>query len=228
MKEEIKVGDWIKVEETDYIGSLRQKLLSKVFKVVEVYKENGHFGIRIGCDFMRGILPLISSEDKFRKATYDELAKDEVFVRDYLTPSTRYTLRGFFVDELKSYVDFLPTKIVFNRKKGRTTLLFGEAPYADGCVFTSQTSGSDRFDFERGFSIAYYKFINSNLSKDELQKRIENNYNLKHYFQIILVEFLLNKGMSYRQIEKFGKLEAQKSVTFNIKGIEHKIEVEVK
>lgn len=81
----------------------------------------------------------------------------------------------FFFGRGKDIKNLIPDRVIFNKEKGKTTILFslhdnGLPPYAP---FTSKTVGSDKFDKSMGFLIAYYKYINREMKEDRLREQIE-------------------------------------------------------
>lgn len=126
-----------------------------------------------------------------------------------------------------SNVSFLPSKVIFNKKKGKTTLLFGEAPYQ---VYTSVASHGDKFGFLTGFYVTLLKRLYNDadrkiklaydLYEDERQRDI--------FIEGLLFAELQKNGMSNNQFKKFMFWEFYEPLKFVINGVEHVIEVEYK
>ena len=126
----------------------------------------------------------------------------------------------------KPHVDFLPTKVVFNEAKGKTTLLFGNAPYE---VVTSVVSHGDKFEEFIGFMVSMVKHLYDNHKQlFNLVYGIGDDYYLTGYFRGLVDNKLLEYGMSVSQVTKLSIWCFDKPLTFNINGVEHTIEVEYK
>ena len=125
----------------------------------------------------------------------------------------------------------LPTKVVFDKNKRKTTLLFGDKPYK------RKVSGiaheSDTFDTASGFFIQLAKNILKDKWKDKfkLWEYLSNNdfEMVKIFiFAFVLTHLKEELCMSFRQLDKLSKWNFDKPLTFEINGIKHTIEVEHK
>lgn len=125
----------------------------------------------------------------------------------------------------------LPTKVVFDVNKRKTTLLFGDKPYK------RKVSGiaheSDTFDTASGFFIQLAKNILKDKWKDKFKMWeyiAKNDFNIVKtmIFNFVLTHLKEELGMSFRQLDKLSEWKLDKPLTFEINGIKHTIEVEHK
>lgn len=133
---------------------------------------------------------------------------------------------AYYHIKIEPTLDFLPNKIVIDYTKKKVTILFalGDGSYVP---FTAKCSEDDEFDEILGFAIAYYKYIHRELEDKDLRYRFENIE--REYFCInVLEEYLLNNGMSAKQIDKLNGLRDKDKLVFNVKGINHEIAIERK
>ena len=157
----------------------------------------------------------------------DDLISSCVYFEEQSTKDWEKCFNDYF---RVNCIDFLPTKVIFNEAKGKTTLLFGKAPYE---VTTSQISNDDVFNYSLGFKIALLKKLYNNST--QLIKHMYSIYDMEQskelreeYLWGLITSKLLDNGMSTHQIYKLYYGIFNKSLTFNINGIEHTIEVEYK
>lgn len=179
------------------------------------------------------------SHDDFVKFSYKNKDTEEQKERlrklyDKIHFGNQYKEEDITVSEMFSsqqkQVSFLPTKVIFNPKKGKTTLLFGEAPYE---VYTSVASHGDEFNLTTGFYVTLLKRL-----YNDADRKIKLAYDFDLYYDerernvflegLIFAE-LQKHGMSNHQFGKlvFNGLFANE-IKFVINGVEHIMEIEHK
>lgn len=150
-------------------------------------------------------------------------------------PTTPYQTS---VEFQKQKLNFLPTKIIFNEEKGKTTLLFGEVGRYE--VFSSVAKNVSEYGYLLGFLIAYYKYIKTTeyLYPKQIQELIQRLFKVSldgHLFVGIIIDFLFDKGLSenqtmklFNEFEDAYKIDGSRTITIR-KGndIEHDIVIEV-
>lgn len=156
---------------------------------------------------------------------------------------TKYALEGLFGSKItfhksilgnmdKTILDYtLPTKVVFDINKRKTTLLFGDKPYEH--VVSGIAHTSDTFDTASGFFIQLAKHILKDKWRDKIKLWEYLSNNDFETVKMIIFNFVLTHlkeelGMSFRQLDKLTHWDFNKPITFEIKGIKHTIEVEHK
>ena len=132
----------------------------------------------------------------------------------------------------KTILDYtLPTKVVFDINKRKTTLLFGDKPYKR--KVSGIAHASDTFDTASGLFIQLAKHILKDKWRDKIKlwEYLSNNdfETVKMMiFNFVLTHLKEELVMSFRQLDKLTHWDFKKPITFEIKGIKHTIEVEHK
>lgn len=80
-----------------------------------------------------------------------------------------YTLRDYLGFNI---VHEIPEKVVFDKEKGKTTLLFKGSGKQKYKSISSKATNIENFDYELGFYITYFKFLNRHLFKKDIKEFI--------------------------------------------------------
>lgn len=125
----------------------------------------------------------------------------------------------------------LPTKVVFDINKRKTTLLFGDKPYEH--KVSGIAHKSDTFDTASGFFIQLAKHILRDKWQDKMKmwdylSNSDFNTVKMMIFNFVLTHLKEELGMSFRQLDKLSKWNFKAPLMFEIGGIKHTIEVEHK
>lgn len=237
--EQLKIGDKVKIlwEKTDYV-------------LTNHYNRNGVIvGEELKID--------VSSGKAIKLYVVGDILHDDerytlYFTKDELVkiPDKTWRLgRPYFVDEMPEITEkfkpmyiskvmkktalenTLPTKVVFDINKRKTTLLFGDKPYKH--KVSGIAHESDDFDTSSGFFIQLAKNILKNKWKDKLKMweyLSKGDFNIVKtmIFNFVLAHLKEELGMSFRQLDKLSEWNFKKPLTFEINGIKHTIEVEHK
>lgn len=231
--EQLKVGDKVKIlwEETDYVET-------------DIFNENGVIvGKKNGFYFVGDI---ISPNEKYPNEKYALSFTKEQLVK--IPEITERLAPLFFGQEISKYALHihghslgnieetvlrytLPTKVVFDINKRKTTLLFGDKPYEH--KVSGIAHKSDTFDTASGFFIQLAKHILKDKWQDKLKmwdylSNSDFNTVKMMIFNFVLTHLKEELGMSFRQLDKLTKWTFKKPLTFEINGIKHTIEVEHK
>lgn len=164
--------------------------------------------------------------------TYHEGLRNRGKIMEGLYGSKFTFFEGILVDMEKTILDnTLPTKVVFDKNKRKTTLLFGDKPYKH--KVSGIAHDSDTFDTSSGFFIQLAKNILKDKWKDKLKMWeyiAKNDFNIVKtmIFNFVLTHLKEELGMSFRQLDKLSEWNFDKPLTFEINGIKHTIEVEHK
>ncbi len=125
------------------------------------------------------------------------------------------------------YYDYLPTKVVFNEKLKRTTLIFGNPNKPFEVV---RSEAKDEYNEKTGFLIAMVKY----LYKEQAKRHIDYGYkrynkfknNIQNYLEQLIRQDI---KLSDYQLEKlFDNITKKDKLKFNIDGNIHEIEIERK
>ena len=88
----------------------------------------------------------------------------------------------FEEDIIKSYItkkeNLIPEKVIFNREKGKTTLLFKGNGKQDYVSYSSKALEIEKYNAHFGFYITFYKFLNRNIPKKQLRENINSIFEL--------------------------------------------------
>ena len=135
---------------------------------------------------------------------------------------------GFTIDYSEEpYYDYLPTKVVFNEKLKRTTLVFRN-PNEQFDVVRSEAK--DEYNEYLGFLVAMVKY----LYKEQAKRHINYGYkrynkfknNIQNYLEQLIRQDI---KLSDYQLEKlFDNITKKDKLKFNIDGNIHEIEIERK
>lgn len=111
----------------------------------------------------------------------------DVFGGNIYGVKTEITFPGVFsiVSEeniIKSYKtkkeNLIPEKVIFNREKGKTTLLFKGNGKQDYVSYSSKALEIEKYNAHFGFYITFYKFLNRNIPKKQLRENINSIFEL--------------------------------------------------
>lgn len=123
----------------------------------------------------------------------------------------------------------IPTNIIFDHAKKRTTLLF-PSQTLDKLYdsYSATCDEKDLFSLKTGFEIALYKYRYERLGKEKLRKRIDTIY--KYGFEFETPNYLLDSGLSGKQILKlYSSLGSKNSlITLRIVDEDYTIKIEHK
>lgn len=140
--------------------------------------------------------------------------------------NNRWKVGSFTLDEPPK----LPYKVVFNEKKGTTTLLFGrkDSPY----VVRAKHDGKDKYDENIGFLVGmvkseYYLTYNKKIKLGYERYNVYKN-NLKNYFETLIRIRLRDELSAYQLNKLFDNITKKDKLLFVIDGKEHEIVVERK
>lgn len=156
-------------------------------------------------------------------------------LKDWLGNMEKYALhiQGQWLGNMEETVlrYTLPTKVVFDINKRKTTLLFGDKPYEH--KVSGIAHKSDTFDTASGFFIQLAKHILRDKWQDKMKiwdylSNSDFNTVKMMIFNFVLTHLKEELGMSFRQLDKLSKWNFKVPLTFEIKGIKHTIEVEHK
>lgn len=123
----------------------------------------------------------------------------------------------------------IPSKIVFDEKLGRTTLLFGEKPYKS--VVNAKAKTLSKFNFALGVKIALLKYFYTDSEVKEIFDLVYNNFKkdkIEPYFDKLLKE-KLHFLSEYQYNKLFSTKLLDGEIILDIKGYgRHIIEIERK
>ncbi|MFA5719472.1 MAG: hypothetical protein WC939_00270 [Acholeplasmataceae bacterium] len=245
--ERLKVGDSVEIfwERTDYIVDFSYKRHGVIvgkkpgFDVISgkfiVKYEVGNFNeenMSYTLSFKENELVKIPETTKRLepKWIYDDVRRYQL---EGLFNSSKITFHKSILGNMhKTILDYtLPTKVVFDINKRKTTLLFGDKPYEH--VVSGIAHKSDTFDTASGFFIQLAKHILKDKWKDKIKlwEYLSNNdfETVKMMiFNFVLTHLKEEFDMSFRQLDKLTHWDFKKPIKFEIKGIKHTIEVEHK
>lgn len=123
----------------------------------------------------------------------------------------------------------IPSKIVFDEKLGRTTLLFGEKPYKS--VVNAKAKTLSKFNFALGVKIALLKYFYTDSEVKEIFDLAYNNFKkdkIEPYFDKLLKE-KLHFLSEYQYNKLFSTKLLDGEIILDIKGYgRHIIEIERK
>lgn len=123
----------------------------------------------------------------------------------------------------------IPSKIVFDEKLGRTTLLFGEKPYKS--VVNAKAKTLSKFNFALGVKIALLKYFYNDSEVKEMFDLVYNNFKkdkIEPYFDKLLKE-KLHFLSEYQYNKLFSTKLLDGEIILDIKGYgRHTIEIERK
>lgn len=249
--EQLKIGDKVKIlwEKTNYMVGLSYKrhgvIVGKIRYFDIVKYEVGNFNeehMSYTLLFKENELVKIPEITKKLepKWTYDDLTEyrfKEMIERSKniarLLDDSKITFHKGLLENMEENVirKTLPTKVVFDKNKRKTTLLFGDKPYKH--KVSGIAHESDTFDTASGFFIQLAKNILKDKWKDKLKMWeyiAKNDFNIVKtmIFNFVLTHLKEELGMSFRQLDKLSEWNFDKPLTFEINGIKHTIEVEHK
>lgn len=171
------------------------------------------------------------TEDIAKYRFQEMLERSKIIAR--LLDDSKITFHKSLFEDMEENVirKTLPTKVVFDINKRKTTLLFGDKPYKH--KVSGIAHESDDFDTASGFFIQLAKHILKDKWQDKMKMweyLSKGDFNIVKtmIFNFVLTHLKEELGMSFRQLDKLSSWDFKKPLTFEINGIKHTIEVEHK